>query len=151
MCKYCSHLRFSFIFWQEHYKLFFIRLFFVHWPKKLWNVTMAGYARCQIWGPTAGKHQEKSVIWVTVFEDMKKFTNGALTWNVSASKQILGWKSKKEPFGIYPASYNLPQRRQHWNATTHLDVAFLNNSYNGREISQYTGSTNVKSFYLFRS
>ena len=39
---------------------------------------MAGNARCQIWGPTAGKHHQKSVIWVTVFEDMNKFAKGRI-------------------------------------------------------------------------
>ena len=104
--------------------------FFLHWPKSLSNVTMAGNARCQIWGPTAGKHHQKSVIWVTVFEDMNKFTNRALTIYTIKSfksekclsvKQILEWKSKTFPL-LY---YSLLHRSEHWKATAHLDVSFL--------------------------
>ena len=151
MCKYCSHLWFSFIFWQENCKLFFI-LFFLHWPKSLSNVTMAGNARCQIWGPTSAKHHQKSVIWVTELLQFIRY-KALKARNASALKQILEWKSKKDSrSGFTLLCYNLLHRREHWNATAHLDVAFFkNNSYNGREIRQYTGSTNVKSSYLFRS
>ena len=47
---------------------------------------------------------------------------------------------------IYYTDVSIEMQRHTWM------LPFLNNSYyNGREIRQYTGSTNVKSSYLFRS
>ena len=94
---------------------------------------MAGNARCQIWGPTAGKHHQKSVIWVTVFEDMNKFTNSALTFYTIESfkskkclsvKTDTGMKVKENSYGFTLLFYNLLHRHEQWNSMAYLDIAY---------------------------
>ena len=53
---------------------------------------MAGNARCQILGPTAGKHHQKTG--VTVLKDVNKFTDRALAFYT-----IKSFKSEKSRMG----------------------------------------------------